>query len=286
MAGISWIKIETTLPRKPVVLTLRRLLKKSQNEVIGMLVRLLCWADGVTEDGTLRGLIVDDLDIVVDCEGFGAALLQAGWLTQDEELSFSEWDRHNGQGAKRRAEKARCEVMARACGKRGQSVDKNVHAQDTKSPQEDTECPRSVQLDKIRINKSANALSAGARACEDYVTSGENEPAVATPEPDPIGVAAAHLCKVYPKRTYLNATIKAAYRDCINDGITPEALLECLRLEQMSKAWEEEDGRYIPKLLVWLSERRFQPLLKQAQRIRPAVTMNKQALIEDLPEGI
>lgn len=283
MAGISWIKVETTLPRKPVVLTLRRLLKKSQNEVVGMLVRLLCWADGVTEDGTLRGLIVDDLDTVVDCEGFGAALLQTGWLTQGEDLSFSEWDRHNGQGAKRRAEKQRSEAMARACGKRGQIVDKNVHAQDTKSLQEDTECPRSVPLDKIRINKSANALNAGACACEDFADSGTAE--VETPERDTRS-GAAELCKAYPKRTFLNATVQAAYDGCLAEGITHEVLTECLRLEKLSPAWCEQDGRYIPKLVVWLNERRFEPHLAQAQRVRPAVAVNKKVLIDDLPEGI
>jgi hypothetical protein len=80
--------------------------------------------------------------------------------------------------------------------------------------------------------------------------------------------------------------VQAAYDGCIADGITHEVLTECLRLEKLSPAWCEQDGRYIPKLVVWLNERRFEPHLKQAQRIRPAVTMNKQALIDDLPEGI
>lgn len=226
MAGISWIKVETTLPNKPVVLSLRRLLKKSQNEVVGMLVRLLCWADGVTDDGVLHGLTEEDVDIVVDCKGFGAALVQVGWLVNSDELQFSAWERHNGQGAKRRAMNARCNAEYK------QKVSKL-------RDEGEQEVSKNGLLDKIRINKSANALSAGARACED------------------VGGLAA-LCRAYPKRTFANATVKAAYDACLADGITAEELIACLGMAKLSKAWQEEGGRFIPKLVVWLNERRFE----------------------------
>jgi hypothetical protein len=227
----------------------------------------------VTWDGVIGKGGDAIIDSVCGLKGLSAALIEAGWLTKDDDgvVAFNEWDAHNGENAKKRALDARKTAKYKA-------KKKLVTENGDQGYQKVTE---NGDQDKIRIDKSANALSAGARACEDFVTSGENEPAVATPEPDPICVAAAHLCKVYPKRTYLNATIKAAYRDCINDGITPEALLECLRLEQMSKAWEEEDGRYIPKLVVWLQERRFQPLLKQVKVAKP---VSKKHI--ELPEGI
>jgi hypothetical protein len=89
----------------------------------------------------------------------------------------------------------------------------------------------------------------------------------------------ATLCRAYPKRTFPNATIKAAWDDCLAEGITPEEMIACLGRAKLSKAWEEEGGRYIPKLVVWLNERRFsadlvvvrselkrQNALKQAQQ--------------------
>lgn len=269
MAGISWIKIETTLPRKPVVLTLRRLLKKTQNEVVGMLVSLLCWADGVTEDGTLRGLTVDDLDIIVDCEGFGDALLQAGWLTQGEELSFSEWDRHNGKCAKRRAEKQRSESMARACGKRGQIVDKNVHAQDT-------EIPRSVPLDKIREDiyitpqPPLGAIEVNYDSPENFVTHGGDEvkPHVATEDkgPLPYAEAFAKFVEDYPKPArgvVALARLQAKWRRAIEeDGYTGDEMLRALDAAMMSPSWMDSNYEKAPQIEKWFDQnaaKRFLP---------------------------
>lgn len=148
MAGISWIKIETTLPNKPVVLRLRRLLKKNQSEIVGLLVRLLCWADGATSDGALPDMIPEDLDLIVNCDGFGVALIEAGWLSEVEGgLKFNEWDLHNGTTAKRRAMKARGMEISRS----GKGVDKNVHKVSTEEPQ-------SVHLDKIRLEKNIEGV--------------------------------------------------------------------------------------------------------------------------------
>jgi hypothetical protein len=265
MAGISWIKIEVTLPTKPVVLTLRRLLRKSRNEVVGMLVCLLCWADGVTDDGTLRGLTVDDLDIIVDCEGFGAALLQAGWLTQGEELSFSEWDRHNGQGAKRRATNARCNAeykhkVSKSRDKGEQEVSKNAHPQNTK-------CSQSALLDKIRIDKSANALNAGARACEDFSL-------------------LDNLREAWPKGAKATAKLKQTWREVLAEGVTPYELMACFERQRLSNQWQQEYPRYVPTLQKWLDERGFKEELRilRAERKKAQESRAERLGEEDYPE--
>jgi hypothetical protein len=77
--------------------------------------------------------------------------------------------------------------------------------------------------------------------------------------------AVAAFCRAYPKRTFLNATVQAAWDDCIAEGITAEEIMRCLELAKMSKAWEEQQGRFIPKAAVWLHERRFSADLKSVR---------------------
>jgi tellurite resistance protein len=76
----------------------------------------------------------------------------------------------------------------------------------------------------------------------------------------------ADFCAHYPKRTFANAAaVRSAWEGCLAEGITAAELMRCLELAKMSKAWQEQDGRYIPKAHVWLHERRFDADL---QRIR------------------
>ena len=101
-------------------------------------------------------------------------------------------------------------------------------------------------LARVLINNKeiSNTRSTGACACEGL----------------------ADFCAHYPKRTFANtATVRSAWTDCLAEGITAAELMRCLELAKMSKAWQEQDGRYIPKAHVWLHERRFDADL---QRIR------------------
>lgn len=295
MAGISWIKIETTLPSKPVVLTLRRLLKQSQNSVVGMLVRLLCWADGVTDDGTLRGLTVDDLDIIVDCEGFGAALLQAGWLTQGDDLSFSEWDRHNGQGAKRRAMNARCnaEYKHKMSGVRDegeQKVSKNAHPQNT-------ECSHGALLDKIRIDKNIVCKQPRTRTSDEYVTTGKVEEPKSEPKALPDQDAFNEFVRIYPRKESLRGTaicrVQRAWREAIEVvGYTSNDILRALNEAITSPRWTEKHGQFIPKALAFLENEEmlaflpagFQPA---SRRVKPQTSRQSIAADEFTPiEGL
>lgn len=104
MAG-DWIKIETVTPDKPEVMRLADVLGLDQDAVLGKLVRLWAWADAHTTDGTALSVTERALDRVVFCAGFAAALRQVGWLEgRDAALRLPNFDRHNGQSAKKRAE--------------------------------------------------------------------------------------------------------------------------------------------------------------------------------------
>lgn len=266
MAGISWIKIETTLPRKPVVFEVAVALGVSDLEVVGALVNILCWADGVTSDGVIGkgGLAI--IDRIGALQGLGEALLEAGWLQRDRDgvVSFVEWDKHNGECAKRRATIARSVAKHKAKN----AVNKNDYQGKQKClPQDEEEVNENDYLDKIREDKNiARSTRAGAR---EFVTSGEDgEAAPPAPPKEALKVktkGANALCMAWPKRTFCNETIRAVYASCLAEGITHGELMECLRLAKLSKQWEEQDGRFIPTLDKWLHERRFEGDLKRVR---------------------
>ncbi len=138
-------------------------------------------------------------------------------------------------------------------------IGQKVLTHKTKSPNNATTLARDI-INNQEINNTRS--NAGARACETSKL--------------------AALCRAYPKRTFPNATIKAAWNDCLAEGITPEELIACFGRAKLSKAWEEEGGRYIPKLVVWLNERRFSADLVVVRAERKQQKALKQAQQQEL----
>lgn len=108
MAG-DWIKIEHSLPGKPEVMELARLMDIDEMSVVGHLVCFWTWVDlNLSPEcphakGTKRGL-----DRVAGRDGFVDAMLQVGWLHFDgENVTIPNYDHHLSQSAKKRAEEAR-----------------------------------------------------------------------------------------------------------------------------------------------------------------------------------
>lgn len=98
-----WIKIESTLGTKPEVFMLANLLAIKRAEVVGHLVCLWTWVDQNTENGVIQGTteMLDELTI----GGFSDALQKVGWLVvNDMEMHLPNFDKHNGQTAKQRAQ--------------------------------------------------------------------------------------------------------------------------------------------------------------------------------------
>ena len=103
MAG-DWIKMESGLSRKPEVMQLVAVLGLDRYAVIGRLHTLWSWADENSIDGASVKITRSMLDGIVELTGFAAALTSVGWLAgEDNALSFPNFDRHNGESAKRRA---------------------------------------------------------------------------------------------------------------------------------------------------------------------------------------
>ena len=107
MAG-DWIKVECVTPDKPEVFQLAEILNIDPDAVTGKLIRVWIWADQQTIDGNAKGVTRMLLDRITGVTGFANAMLQTCWLEEiNGSLAFSGFDKHNGQGAKKRAESNR-----------------------------------------------------------------------------------------------------------------------------------------------------------------------------------
>lgn len=112
MAG-DWIKMRTDLADDPAVIVLSESCGLDPDTVVGKLHRLWSWADKHTADGNAVGVTYAFLDRYLSVPGFAEIMEQVGWLTTDGAvLTIPNFDKHNGQSAKKRCltaqRKAKC----------------------------------------------------------------------------------------------------------------------------------------------------------------------------------
>lgn len=112
----DWIKIEHSLPGKPEVMELSRLLNIDEMTVVGHLVCFWSWVDQNLSpecphaSGTKRGL-----DRVAGRDGFVDAMAQVGWLSFDgHTVTIPNYDHHLSQSAKKRGSEARKKTRQRS----------------------------------------------------------------------------------------------------------------------------------------------------------------------------
>lgn len=115
MAG-DWIKMRCDLHDDPAVVLISTALNIGEDEVVGKLHRLWCWADKHALDGRAPAITVKWVDRFVGRRGFADAMVLAGWLLFDEKgISFPKFDRHNGASAKRRCADTERKRESRNC---------------------------------------------------------------------------------------------------------------------------------------------------------------------------
>ncbi len=148
----SWIKVEVTTNQKVEVLTIADLLDIDPHTAFGKLVVLWCWADINTIDGHANGVTKVTVDSVVGLKGFAEAMLDSrvGWLREEEDgsLFFSNFDRHNGKGAKKRSVDARRKSVSRENGAKSSRLEADKKENKKQSR---------LEIDK---RESSNTLSA------------------------------------------------------------------------------------------------------------------------------
>ncbi|WP_116521024.1 DNA replication domain protein [Achromobacter insuavis] len=103
----DWIKMRVDLPTHPKVVRIASACKADRLRVIGGLLSVWGLFDAHSIDGQLEGYTPDVLDETIGFPGFSAAMIGVGWLEFD---GFSLWmpqfEEHNGQSAKKRAQDA------------------------------------------------------------------------------------------------------------------------------------------------------------------------------------
>lgn len=126
MAG-DWIKMRCDLDTDPAVIRVGRMTGLDTFAVVGRLHALWAWADRHTGDGSMDGVLVDDVDARVDAPGFARALAAVGWLVYtDDGIRLPHFSRHMGSGSKARV--ARAQRQKRWRDKKREAVDgKRLH---------------------------------------------------------------------------------------------------------------------------------------------------------------
>lgn len=262
MAGISWIKVETTLPNKPIVLKLRRILQKSRSEIVGMLVQLLCWADGATNDGSLADMLPEDLDYIVNCPGFGQALIDAGWMSASEDgMTFVNWDKHNGQSAKRRADIGRNVEAHRA----KKQCNQNVITNDYTCNQDEIKADK---LDKIRIDKKkANAFSNERVREKVSAPTNSGETFALQNGSETIRIPKDHgndrFLDEYAKKPKSVRAFQVEWANAVKRE-DPEILIACARLYRESMTGDDYRYQLAPEN--WLADCRYDQFKKDAKQ--------------------
>lgn len=103
MAG-DWIKVEDTTPDKPEVSRMAEALGVTPEHILGCMVRVWIWADQQSIDGNAVGVSDLALDGIARNAGIASAMRKEGWIVGDgATLSFPNFERHNGETAKKRA---------------------------------------------------------------------------------------------------------------------------------------------------------------------------------------
>lgn len=104
MAG-DWIKMRSDLFTHPKVVRITSALKADRLRTVGGLMSVWCLFDAHSIDGRLEGYTLETVDEMIGWAGFAVAMKTVGWLDEDSEgLVLPEFDTHNGQSAKRRAQ--------------------------------------------------------------------------------------------------------------------------------------------------------------------------------------
>lgn len=128
---MDWIKVNTSLPRSPKVVRLATLMGVSEREALGLALEWFCWLDSATADGC-TGLSKVEVDRIFTCHAtcvtgvsrFSDALAQIGWIFEDENgiICASDFDQHNGESAKKRAQATKRQNAKRAKERHASSV--------------------------------------------------------------------------------------------------------------------------------------------------------------------
>lgn len=111
----DWIKMRMDLSSHPKVVRILSATKSDKFQVVGGLHAVWSVFDIHSEHGALHGYTPETMDHVIGWKGFSEAMIKVGWLAYDgaETLTMPDFDTHNGNSAKRRADETERKRKAR-----------------------------------------------------------------------------------------------------------------------------------------------------------------------------
>lgn len=106
---MAWLKFDTSTPEKPEVFSITVAMGWDDPDLtVGKLLKVWRWFDQHTDGGNAPRVTVALLDRVIGVTGFAEAMANVGWLIVTEDgLTLPNFDRHNGETAKSRADTAK-----------------------------------------------------------------------------------------------------------------------------------------------------------------------------------
>ena len=107
MAG-DWIKFETSTSDKPEVFVIADSLGIDPDAVVGKLLRVWKWFDEHTVNGNAPSVSKMLLNRITGVNDFCDAVISASWMIEEDGIiRLPNFDRHNGETAKQRAQTAK-----------------------------------------------------------------------------------------------------------------------------------------------------------------------------------
>lgn len=166
MAG-EWIKVRTNLWNDPRVSQLCDQTKSPEAMIVGGLYWLWATADEHTESGLMPGLSIGAIDRKTGIAGFGAALVDIGWVLETAAgIQLVRFDEHNGASAKQRAQTAKRVANHKNKGPVTQENEiANAHTVTDALPREEK---RREEEDKKEPKAKSKASATGTRLPADW----------------------------------------------------------------------------------------------------------------------
>lgn len=235
MAG-DWIKLQHWTPEKQEVYDMAEELGLDPDAVLGKLVRLWIWADQHAVDSNAASVTRALLIRLSGVTQFPDAMVKVGWLKPIGEGRFllPNFDRHNGQTAKRRALTATRVAKSREnTGQTEAGTSEACNADVTQEALQKREHERYQRREEKRKRREEK-----------------------TPPPPPKGEVIdwpERIYRAYPRKVAKPKALTAIGRAI--KTIAPEALLAIT--EQYADCVRYKDQQFIPHPSTWFNEQRY-----------------------------
>jgi len=219
MAG-DWLKFDKALPDKPEVFAIAADLGLDVDTVVGKLMRVWSWFDSHTVDGNARNVTAAQLDRIAGHAGFMSAMARVQWADVDPGgISLPNFDRQNGETAKKRALTAKRVAKHKGKGNATGNAAGNAPSVSETLPREENSREDSFSIEATDTDARAQAPTVRAGVFEGHSRSLTGHRPIT-----PYAEAAIALTRAGLQVTSQNPDLIAA----IDEGVQVSHLLELL----------------------------------------------------------